>query len=473
MNQGAPSINGAGPFKVVGYSGNVGLPANGYIRRFAIYSRALSAAEISALGSGCSSPICTASCTGKVCGDDDGCGGKCNVPCSSDGNACNGVETCTPATGSCAGTPVNCDDGNICNGAETCVDPAGTCSPGIPLTCGTSGCVSGSGCTSGPVVSSLTSGSSSPHSIVIPVSVTFTLSDAQGDSSSIIIDWGDGIVDTFPGPYAPGTVTLGSHTYADTGTYCVKVCANDGTGTGICDAAFFASLVCSKKRAPGGAAFSLTVSRFSAGGDPYFLGYDGKTFEFHGNPGEAYNLISSVTKTDKFFLNVQFGKGNAANPVYSMGVVMRSIGLLVNQLRIVFTVSEEGDVHLDLNGNEISSFRNETIDGVKLIFEPDVNFSRAALHMSAHEVHHHLLIKTPLIMIQMFGVRYQPPPWKSIPNAPFFHFVDLEANIIDPTFCPDGVWGSTACGGHHDSLIDSRYRIHGDDILGENFDGRI
>jgi hypothetical protein len=51
-----------------------------------------------------------------------------------DGNACNGVETCNPASGCVAGTPLSCNDGNACNGVETC-DPASGCLAGTPVNC--------------------------------------------------------------------------------------------------------------------------------------------------------------------------------------------------------------------------------------------------------------------------------------------------------------------------------------------------
>lgn len=246
-----------------------------------------------------------------------------------------------------------------------------------------------------PAISSIQA-SPSVVSVGQTVTLQFTLSDVGGESSTITISWGDGTVDVLAGTHAPGILTLGSHTYSAAGTYCIKVCANDGTGSGTCDAAFFSSITapCSKKRAPGGSALSITVGN-SAGGDPYYLGYDGKMFEFHGNPGEVYNLISGATSTENIWLNAQFENGYASDYHHSMAAVMRSIGLIVDQLQIVFTVDVKGNVQFNSNGNEITSFRNETIDGVQLIFEPNVNFTRTALHMSAHEVHHHLFIKTP------------------------------------------------------------------------------
>jgi len=45
----APNVAGAGPFKVMGYSSNVGAPAGGLIDDFRVYRRALSAAEIAAI----------------------------------------------------------------------------------------------------------------------------------------------------------------------------------------------------------------------------------------------------------------------------------------------------------------------------------------------------------------------------------------------------------------------------------------
>jgi hypothetical protein len=44
--QTAPNVTGTGPFKVVGYSANVGMPSNGHLDEFRVYSRALSASEV-------------------------------------------------------------------------------------------------------------------------------------------------------------------------------------------------------------------------------------------------------------------------------------------------------------------------------------------------------------------------------------------------------------------------------------------
>jgi hypothetical protein len=68
-------------------------------------------------------------CTGTgPGGTGDTCtGGVCSGPAvnCSDGNACNGMETCNPATGCAAGTPLNCNDNNPCT-ADSC-NPATGC----------------------------------------------------------------------------------------------------------------------------------------------------------------------------------------------------------------------------------------------------------------------------------------------------------------------------------------------------------
>jgi hypothetical protein len=61
------------------------------------------------------------------------------VPCDpaacDDGDACNGIETCDPATGCVPGPPVTCDDGDACNGVETCDPATGACVHGTPVVC--------------------------------------------------------------------------------------------------------------------------------------------------------------------------------------------------------------------------------------------------------------------------------------------------------------------------------------------------
>jgi hypothetical protein len=70
-------------------------------------------------------------CTVDACN-----GGTCvhaAVSCS-DGDACNGLETCDPSSGCAPGVPPTCDDGNVCNGTETC-DSGSGCVSGEPLAC--------------------------------------------------------------------------------------------------------------------------------------------------------------------------------------------------------------------------------------------------------------------------------------------------------------------------------------------------
>jgi hypothetical protein len=73
-------------------------------------------------------------CNGvETCNPATGCVAGTALICNDD-NACNGVETCNPATGCVAGTPLVCSDGNACNGVETC-NPATGCVAGTPVVC--------------------------------------------------------------------------------------------------------------------------------------------------------------------------------------------------------------------------------------------------------------------------------------------------------------------------------------------------
>lgn len=51
--QPGPVINGSGPFKVMGYSTNVGAPLNGKLDDYRLYSRALTAAEVAQIAAAC------------------------------------------------------------------------------------------------------------------------------------------------------------------------------------------------------------------------------------------------------------------------------------------------------------------------------------------------------------------------------------------------------------------------------------
>jgi len=86
-------------------------------------------------------PLVGTTCDDRdLCTYDDRCrtDGRCEgTPreCS-DGDACNGLETCDPLSGRCVdGVPVACDDNDVCNGLETCDPASGRCIPGTPLRC--------------------------------------------------------------------------------------------------------------------------------------------------------------------------------------------------------------------------------------------------------------------------------------------------------------------------------------------------
>lgn len=75
-------------------------------------------------GLNCNEGICTAppcSCDGKMCGDPDGCGGKCNVPCKEENPEFPLYPIC--CSGECRSTSeLNCGAcGKQCNRGEKCI----------------------------------------------------------------------------------------------------------------------------------------------------------------------------------------------------------------------------------------------------------------------------------------------------------------------------------------------------------------
>ena len=83
--------------------------------------------------------------TPLVCDNGDACDGveSCDPtlgcqagtpPVCDNGDACDGVESCDPALGCQAGTPPVCDNGDACDGVETC-DPALGCQSGTAVNC--------------------------------------------------------------------------------------------------------------------------------------------------------------------------------------------------------------------------------------------------------------------------------------------------------------------------------------------------
>ena len=98
-------------------------------------------------------------CTDDSCSPALGCQHAANTASCSDGNLCTTGDVCS--AGICSGAPVDCDDGNVCNGDESCSPGTGACSPGTPLTCSdtdvctTDSCNPVSGCEYTPVLNYL------------------------------------------------------------------------------------------------------------------------------------------------------------------------------------------------------------------------------------------------------------------------------------------------------------------------------
>ncbi len=185
----------------------------------------------------CQAGVCTH--TALECDDGDPCNGVegCNpatgctpgTPLScDDGNPCNGTETCSPAAGCLPGVPLDCDDGNPCNGTETCSPTAG-CLPGVPLDCddgdpcnGVESCLPFGGCVPGAppncddadpcTVDACIGGCVSSLSAACNPCVT--LGDVTGDGTVTVVDVQCTVLTSLwvlatPGSPSPGCLAVG------------------------------------------------------------------------------------------------------------------------------------------------------------------------------------------------------------------------------------------------------------------------
>ena len=107
----------------------------------------------------CYSPPCTPNCTGKNCGDGDGCGGKCVMQTCGTCKTCNSSGACASVSdGTTCNTSYVCCNGSCCtNSSQTCVSSVCTtpcsCSCADARTSAGSACSSASCTPAGPVSS--------------------------------------------------------------------------------------------------------------------------------------------------------------------------------------------------------------------------------------------------------------------------------------------------------------------------------
>jgi hypothetical protein len=172
-------------------------------------------------------------CTAGACHDNGfvaagmACGDLSNGQCDA-ADSCNGSGVCG-ANHAASGT--SCNDGEACTNADAC-DGAGLCAGARDELC--FACVGNTA----PLVSpAVVASPGEPVALVSGlVSVTASFADAEGQSRTCTIDWGDGSAPDFgvvtePTETEAGTCT-GTHLYTAVGVYAVAVGVTDICGEG-------------------------------------------------------------------------------------------------------------------------------------------------------------------------------------------------------------------------------------------------
>ena len=211
--------------------------------------------------------------------------------------------------------------------------------------------------------------------------------------------------------------------------------------------------------------------------DPYFMGLDGIIFEFTGEPGHVYNLLSYP----KIQLDAKFDIGYANTFLLQMDSVIREVGVKFDTHSLLFRVDHLGETYVMFDDEMMN--RNETkllgpSPSTSIRFEPNANYTRKAIRMAPHRVHEKISIRTREFDLDVFAIKYVAPVGAQ------FHFIDLALRWKMPTGfssstfsgsrpCPDGIWGRTApCRGSRPSSsfpYPDAFEVNGYMVLGVVF----
>jgi Tol biopolymer transport system component len=167
-------------------------------------------------------------CTDDSCDPLVGCRNVDNALLCDDADNCTTGDTC--ANGSCTGTPVSCSNGNFCDGIESCDSGTGACVPGTPPTCddGTNctidSCDPGTGCVFTPDPSATTCDDSNA------CTSADTCSAGVCSGTPMVVDDGQACNGVETCDPLTGITIVGTPLACDDGVACTVDTCDDSTG---------------------------------------------------------------------------------------------------------------------------------------------------------------------------------------------------------------------------------------------------
>ena len=142
-------------------------------------------------------------------------------------------------------------------------------------------------------------------------------------------------------------------------------------------------------------------------------------------------------------MNALFDIGAAEDPfpLYSMGTIVRKAGIRVLNHNVTFAVHIDGVHQVTVDGIVLEDGISLNDDTCTIEYRNglDVAWKAKGLSMQPHRVHARTSIRTFQLEVEVLFAQL-------VVNGQYvFDFIDFDVALLDGGFCPEGIWGRSAC----------------------------
>jgi len=215
-------------------------------------------------------------------------------------------------------------------------------------------------------------------------------------------------------------------------------------------------------------------------GDPHFIGLDGRRFDFDGEPGQIFNLLSD----SEVQVNTLLGQFKLGPHSFIEGVIMSQIGMRLREHSVVVNAGgpefdSAGFVLVDgqlLEDNASLDFTEEGVEPIHIEFERKNSFSdKYGIGSHDNAVGHLTVVygsQYVLTVVLVESGRNHEGQWV-VPYAR--RSLDFSAQPLVADLNPHGLFGQTAASHSNKRSLSNiegdkeDYKIQSGDLLGSDF----
>ena len=134
---------------------------------------------------------------------------------------------------------------------------------------------------------------------------------------------------------------------------------------------------------------------------------------------------------------------------------MRKAGIRVSTHNLTFAANTNGAHQVTLDGAVLEGPHSALFDDCTIEYRDRLHAEWTAeeLSMRPHRVHARTTITTSQLRVEVMIAQL-------VINGQYvFDFIDFDVALLDDRFCPEGVWGRTACHQNVQQVDSSAYEV--------------